>query len=154
MKKIILILLLVIPIVITVLAYLISGFVGRALMQIGLRDIIVDEQAAIANGLFWNEAAGIWATTMRVGVPLDMNNFLSPYPSEANRIDLIFEIQDDTGAVISIVTDAGHVESDYLTITNWVLQAKETRIRSIWVHAEIGGQSRFTLEILRIDAGL
>jgi len=93
MKKIILILVLVLPVVVTVLIYMVAGFI--------IREKNVPELSAITRNYVNLNATDIIRPLgaedfvirkMTVGQELRLNNYINPQPSRARFIDLTFAV--------------------------------------------------------------
>ena len=131
MKKTILLLLLIIPVVITVLVYLIAGFVAREIRIASITGMEVDPAAVEEYndsqiddkyGLYWrDEQDQILDMKMYVGQQIDFEKFIiiTSEPATARFKDLVIEKSfEDVDLELPI--------EDKIEITEGVLTAKET----------------------------
>jgi len=142
MKKIIIILLLILPVIVTVLIYMIAGFVGPAIQYHAVRGVVLNEQRAINSG--WAEFPGQENTwqfiNMHQGDQINLRNYLSTSPSRTTFDQLYIEIR------------FGGDETEIVTNNNGVLTANQAFQGATWVNVRVmyGSSVFFTLRITRI----
>lgn len=147
MKKVILILLLIMPVAITVIAYILAGFIAREIQYFGVDSITVRHgEIARTNGDTWflqrqtegQQHSFANATSVYVGDTIDLRYHLILNPSRARFEQLSWEISNTMGG-------ATGEEITWNESTGIVTFATET---NGWIELTLfyaGGDARFTL---------
>lgn len=139
MKKIILILLLIIPVVVTAMAYMLAGFVGRSLTIVPIAGISVDYAAAASRNvipLVPNENV-YQITSANVNSSIDLTSFISVQPAGARFTHLHFDV---------VYLDSGEVSTAvYVNHETGIMRMVERT--SEWVEVRVGDGVRTFMTI-------
>ncbi|MCL2846532.1 MAG: hypothetical protein FWE38_02460 [Firmicutes bacterium] len=139
MKKIILILLLILPILITSLAFMIAGFVGREVQMVPITGIYTYNDRAYELGVESTDAGLEFITWMREGATINLFEFIRVSPDRANPINLRFDV----------VYEGTATPTTAVTVTGGVLQMVRDPGRAVEVHASAGGDNLMILVIFQ-----
>jgi len=108
MKKIILLLLLVIPVVVTMLSFMIAGFVSREISYIPISHITINHDVAGDVGLFYVPSGDdliLHTFTFQQGDEIDLTQIIITHPARARFSSLLFNIFFDDVAVVDPIED-------------------------------------------------
>ena len=143
MKKTIIVLILVLPVVVAALTYLLAMEIVRSITLVRVSEVrFASDEVMMAGG--WFELGDNWATITNVGQVVDLREFIIIYPAQANFSDITFEVRDFGN------NNAEHIAS----VTGGVLTVHETSFAPIHIRVMVDASPQITFELMRIDPPL
>ncbi|MCL2756447.1 MAG: hypothetical protein FWE45_05385 [Firmicutes bacterium] len=140
MKKIILLLLLVIPVIITLLVYMIAGFIAREIQYVAITGIHINYNSAENAGLFTaSECNTIFESDpLTVGDEINLRNIITVQPARARFESLHFQV----------VYEGTTTESEAITVINGVLGAAQSTTIGTTVEVRVIVDTNILMTIL------
>ena len=127
MKKIILLLLFLLPVGIVAITFAVAGAIGREVMFVEITDVVFDEQYE-DNRLFAEFGSGNWQVTAQIGDVIDFERHLRLYPSNARYSYLEQALFVSNTNAVSVVNGQIRILQNMTTV-DFLNQGVEIRVQ-------------------------